>query len=136
MLPSVKLGKLPGAVLEMLQHFNGARLFDAGAGGEMVKVFGISEKPPLPKFEWAPVWNIDKFTPGWRAAGDNRKNDWPIAMMTYGELILLTGQNNIKKWDTALGQFAPGTMSLGKWLQELFDEGEEYLKEVEQDAQK
>src|SRR5262245_226413 len=74
-----QLGTLHGAMLEMLAHFNGARVFDPGAGGEMIKVFGISEKPPLPKFEWAPVWNIDKYTPQWRAAGANRKNDWPIA---------------------------------------------------------
>jgi hypothetical protein len=31
-----QLGKLPGELLAMLEHFNGAILFDKSAGGELV----------------------------------------------------------------------------------------------------
>ena len=131
-----EVGKLPNTLLQRLGYFNGAHLFDAGRGGHMVSLFGISEDPPLPEFEWAPEWTIDKFTPAWRAAGVHRKDDWAIAMFNDGMLILLTGGNRIKKWETALGEFAPGIMSLDEWLEELFDEGDLYLKEAEQDARK
>jgi hypothetical protein len=130
-----ELGDLPHALLQMLRYFNGAHLFDTGRGGHMISLFGISEEPPLPEFDWAPEWTIDKFTPAWRAAGVDRKDDWAIAMFNDGMLILLTGHNRIKKWETALREFAPGTMSLDEWLEEVFDEGEVYLKEAEQDAQ-
>jgi hypothetical protein len=131
-----QLGKLPDVLLQMLTYFNGAHLFNAGYGADMISLFGISEEPPPPKFEWPSEWTIDNFTPEWRAAGANRDSDWAIGMMNDGVLILLTGHNTIKKWETARGHFAPGTMLLDEWLQELFDQGEVYLKEAEQDAQK
>jgi hypothetical protein len=118
----------------MLQHFNGAHLFDTGRGGHMISLFGISEEPPLPKFEWAPEWTIDRFTPEWRAAGVNRKGDWAIGMMNYGELVLFTARDRIKKWDTAERHFAPETMSLEEWIQELFDDGDDFLEQARLDA--
>jgi hypothetical protein len=124
-----QLGRPPGELLGMLKHFNGAQLFDTGAGGELVSLFGVSENPPLPPLEWAADWYIDKFTPKWRAAGPNRQNDWAIAMMNYGDLILLDGQGMVKKWDTSQQEWSPGQLELHEWVQDLLREGKGFLNE-------
>jgi hypothetical protein len=123
-----QLGIAPQQLLEMLKSFNGATLFDAGVG-EMVTLFGVSEEPPLSPFEWAPDWYIDKFTPEWRAAGPNRQDDWAIAMMNYGELILLDEEGKVKKWDTGQRDWNPGILSFDEWIRELMREGDEFLNE-------
>jgi hypothetical protein len=123
------LGKLPSELLSMLEHFNGARLFDKGHGASAA-LFGISEDPPLDPFDWAEDWWVDKFTPLWRGAvGPNRQNDWAIAMMNYGELILLNGQGTIRKWDTSQQQWDPGSLSFEQWLEDQLREGEAFMNE-------
>lgn len=112
----------------MLGHFNGAQLFDKGPGN-LVTLFGISEDPPLPPVEWAEDWWIDKFTPPWRAAGRNRQNDWTIAMMNYGVLVLLDGQGTVKQWDTSQQQWDQEPLPFDRWLQGLLCEGDAFLNE-------
>jgi hypothetical protein len=123
------MGKLPTELLEMLGHFNGAILFDSGAGGELVTLFGLFENQPISPFEWGPDWYIDKFTPEWRAAGDNRQEDWPFAMMNYGELIIFSERRQIRKWDTGQRQWVPGGLSMEQWVEEILREGDEFLNE-------
>jgi hypothetical protein len=124
-----QLGRLPADVSAMLRHFNGARLFDIGAGGELATLFGLSERPPLPPLEWAVDWYIDKFTPMWRAGGNHREDQWAVAMMSYGELILIEGQGTVRKWDTSGQGWSPGMLSLADWIDELLREGAAYVKE-------
>jgi hypothetical protein len=114
----------------MLRHFNGARLFDKGVGGATVALFGITEEPPLDPFMWAEKWWIDKYTPLWRGAGGpNRRNEWAITMMNYGELIILNEQGTIRKWDTSQQQWDPASLTFEQWLEELFREGDEFMNE-------
>jgi hypothetical protein len=113
----------------MLQEFNGAILFDTGAGGELVSLFGITEDPPLSALEWGEEWYIDKFTPRWRAAGTNRQNDWAIAMMNYGGLVVLNEDGSVKEWDTSRHMWNPGQFSLDEWVELIFREGETYVNE-------
>jgi hypothetical protein len=122
-----KVGKLPSELADMLGLFNGAELFKKN--GFMLSLFGLTEEPPLPPFEWGEEWYIDRFTPMWRHEGKNRQNDWAIAMMNYGELILLDGQGKIKKWDTSERTWAPGNVSFDQWLEEVLREGDEFLNE-------
>jgi hypothetical protein len=125
-----QLGKLPSELLGMVAHFDGARLFESRNGCALVTLFGISEDHPLDPFEWGEDWWIDKFTPLWRGAGGpSRQNDWAIAMMNYGELILLNGQGTIRKWDTSQQQWEPGSLPFDQWLQDLLREGDIYLHE-------
>jgi len=124
-----QLGTLPTELVDLLKHLNGARLFDTGAGGEMVALFGLSEVPPLPPMEWAEDWYIDIFTPKWRAAGANRQLDWVIAMMNYGGLIVLDGQGTVREWDTSQQIWDPNTCSFDQWIQDILREGEAYLNE-------
>src|SRR5580704_15904853 len=58
------LGKMPEELASMLRHFSGAHLFDRT--GPLISLFGITPASPLPPFEWAPDWCIDKYTPEWR----------------------------------------------------------------------
>jgi hypothetical protein len=83
----------------------------------------------LPPLEWAVDWYIDKFTPNWRAAGNNRQDQWAVAMMSYGELIVLNGQGTVRMWDRSQQAWSPGTSSFAQWIEELLREGEAYLKE-------
>jgi hypothetical protein len=124
-----ELGNLPNDLLDMLKHLNGAMLFDSGGGGELVTIFGISGDSAIPTDEWPADWYVDKFTPKWRAAGTNRENEWAIAMMNYGELVLLDGLGTVRKWDTSQRRRNPETVNFDRWLYELLREGAAYLNE-------
>lgn len=121
-----EFGKLPEPLGDMLRHFNGAQLFDRT--GYLLTIFGVSAIPPLPPFEWGPDWYIDKFTARWRSCG-RRENDWAIAMMCYGVLIVLAGDGCVREWDTSQGNWGPKKWSLEGWLEAVIREGDAYLNE-------
>jgi hypothetical protein len=112
----------------MLRHFNGARLFTKP--GWLVALFGVTTTPSPPEFKWAEDWCIDKSTPRWRAAGGGRQNDWPVAMMNYGGLIIVGRDGRVREWDTAVGEWDPGNFdNFDEWLEEILRRGDVYLKE-------
>lgn len=133
-----KLGKLPKGVIEMLRQFNGAELFMKH--GPMITVFGISTLPALPPLEWAEDWYIDIFTPWWRAfgerqppqrpVGEDRQNDWAVAMMNYGGLIIVGGDGRVREWDTAQRMWDPRSFNdFEEWVEDILREGDAFLKE-------
>jgi hypothetical protein len=124
-----ELGKLPTSLTAMLTHANGAELFICPDAS--FTLFGISTNPPLPPFEWAPDWYIDKFTPKWRAAGSNRHDDWAIAMTNYGGLILLDRLETIKEWDTGQSIWLVEGLALSEWIEKVISEGEVIMAETE-----
>ena len=79
--------------------------------------------------EWNPEWHIDRFTPKWRAAGDERQDDWVIAMMNYGGLIIFSHDGLVTEWDTAQGKWNLKNVDFGQWIEEVLREGDVYLKE-------
>jgi hypothetical protein len=121
-----QFGKMPGELIEMLQFFNGGRLFINAM--QLVSLFGISTIPPLPPFEWAPDWYIDKVTPAWRSSG-SRENEWAIAMMNYGGLIILADDGTTKEWDTSQRTWTPGAWQFDEWMEKLLREGDAYMRE-------
>jgi hypothetical protein len=121
-------GRLPNEILEMLRHFNGARLFVDAI--QLVAIFGVSTIPALPPFEWAEDWYIDKFTPWWRAGSEDRQKDWAIAMMNYGGVVIVGGDGRVREWDTAQRMWDPRSFdNFDEWVQEILREGDAYLKE-------
>jgi len=121
------LGEMPSALVEMLGHLNGARLFLRN--GPLVSIFGISEIPPLPPMQWSADWYIDKFTPVWRSADQGRQMDWAIAMMNYGGLIILGQDGMIREWDTSQGIWDPKTWNFREWADNILRDGELYMQE-------
>jgi hypothetical protein len=113
----------------MLRHFNGAELFEKT--GPLVTVFGASTIPPLPPKEWAEHWYIDKYTPSWRAAGEDRENDWAVAMMNYGGLVIVCGDGRVREWDTGQRSWDRRNFdNFDEWFEEILREGDAFLKEV------
>ena len=121
------LGTMPAALVGMLNHFNGARLFINN--GPFVSIFGISAIPPLPSMEWAPDWQIDKFTPAWRSADKGREREWVIAMINYGGLIILDQSETVREWDTAQGLWGPKVWNFAGWIDDILAEGELHMRE-------
>jgi hypothetical protein len=121
-----QLGALPQPLADMLAHFNGAELFINGM--PLVTIFGISRIPPLPPLEWAPDWYIDKFTAICRSVRD-QQDDWAIAMMNYGGLILLDAEGTTEEWDTAQNMWGPREWTLAEWIEEILCEGDAFLKD-------
>ena len=122
-----ELGTMPDELIDMLKHFNGARLFKKS--GPLVSIFGISIIPALPPLEWATDWYIDKFTPKWRAVGEGRENDWTIGMMNYGGLIILNQDGVVREWDTAQKVWDPLTLEFGEWVEKILREGDIFMRE-------
>jgi hypothetical protein len=123
-----ELGRLPSGVTEMLRRFNGGKLFVHGI--QLVSIFRVSPLPVPPSLEWAEDWCIDKYTPHWRAAGESRQNDWAVAMMNYGGLVIVGGDRRVREWDTAQRMWAPRSFdSFDEWFEEILREGDAYLKE-------
>jgi hypothetical protein len=116
------LGKMPDALADMLEHFNGAELFQRN--GPLVTLFGISTVPQLSAIEWAADWYVDRFTPEWRAAGLNGQADWAVGMMNYGGLILLHEDGLIKEWDTSEGIWLVKQLPFREWIEKVMKEGE------------
>jgi hypothetical protein len=123
-----ELGNLPLTLKAMLSHLNGAQLFLKA--GPSFSLFGISTVPPLPPFEWAVDWYIDRFTPRWRAAGSGRQNDWAIAMTNYGGLILLDRDETVKEWDTGQSCWLAKNLLLEEWIEKVIREGEVIMAEA------
>jgi hypothetical protein len=123
-----EIGTMPITLKTMLRHFNGAKLFISA--GPSFSFFGISTIPPLPPFQWAPDWYIDKYTPLWRASGSNRQDDWAIAMTNYGGLILLDRDETIKEWDTGKRIWLSTKLPLGEWIEKVIREGEVIMEET------
>ena len=121
------LGPMPDALAHMLRHFNGAELFLSN--GPLVSIFGLSTDPPLPPFQWAPDWHIDKFTPVWRHADSHRRDEWAIAMMNYGGLIILSEDGAIREWDTRRQVSESTRWGFAEWIEEVLCEGKAYLNE-------
>ena len=121
-----QLGALPDSTRDMLGHFNGAELFNRT--GPLVTMFGISLVPALPAFEWAPDWYIDKFTEIWRS-GRNEGDDWALAMMNYGGVVLLDATGTTKEWDSATKMWSPERKSLDEWIEDIFREGDAFLRD-------
>jgi hypothetical protein len=122
-----ELGKLPEVLVEMLVHFNGARLFKKTV--PFVSIFGISTIPAMPPLEWAKDWYIDKFTPAWRLRESGRQNQWAIAMMNHGGLIILEGPDKITQWDMAQKKWESKAWKFDEWVENLLTEGDLYLQE-------
>lgn len=122
------LGKFPEDLADMLKHLNGGKLFVRGI--QLVSIFRASDDQPLPALEWAPEWCIETFTPKWRSSGVGRQQDWVIAMMNYGGLIVVTEDGKVREWDTAQRKWGATTPSLGDWFEWILREGEAYMKEV------
>jgi hypothetical protein len=118
---------MPNALIEMLKLFNGAELFVKS--GPMVTIFCISANPPLPPFEWAEDWYVDKFTPAWRSAEQGGQTDWAIAMMNYGGLIILGQDGTVREWDTSQRTWEPKTWKFGEWVDDVLRNGESYMQE-------
>ena len=98
--------------------------------GPMISLFRLSPIPSLPKFEWAPDWCIDIFTPWWRTpAVEERKNDWAIAMTNYGGVIILNQDGIIREWDTAQKCWDPKKLEFGDWIEALLQEGDTFMNE-------
>jgi hypothetical protein len=121
------LGYMPVALVEMLRHFNGAKLFNRC--GPLVSIFGISTIPLLPALEWCPDWTIDKFTPTWRCAAPRREGHWAIAMLNYGGLIILHDDGSVKQWDTSRGIWEESGWNFDQWVQDILREGDAFMKE-------
>jgi hypothetical protein len=119
-----QFGMVPKELVNMLRHFNGAKLFRRSI--PLASIFGISPIPLLPPLEWAPEWTIDQYTPRWRTS-TNRLTDWPIAIMNYGGLILLSGDGTIREWDRSQGKWSPMSFTFNEWTDNLFREGDAYL---------
>jgi hypothetical protein len=117
-----RLGTMPEVLKDMVQHFNGAELFDAT--GPLLTLFGVTTVPPLPPLEWAEDWYIDKFTPHWRAWGANRDDDWVIGMMSYGGLILFNQSRGISEWDTGERRWLLENTLLDDWIEKVIVHGE------------
>ena len=123
-----KFGRLPNGVIEMLRHFNGGKLFVKTA--QLVSIFRLSTISSLPPMEWAEDYCIDKFTPWWRAAGEDRQNDWAIAMMNHGGLIIVDVDGRVREWDTAERMWDPHSFDdFDEWVEDTLREGDAFLKE-------
>jgi hypothetical protein len=130
-----RLGELPSGVIDMLRHFDGANLFCTIAAS--ITIFPASGVPPLPRFEWAEGWYIDEFTLRWRAAkGDDRENDWAIAMTNYGGVTIVRPDGRVREWDTAQRAWDPRTFdNFDLWFEMLLREGDEFLKQAVDDVE-
>jgi hypothetical protein len=122
----VEYGQMPSELVSMLRHFNGAQLFNKTC--HMISIFPVSTIPPLPPLRWSPAWQIENYTSRWRSCGSGR-NEWAIAMMNYGGLILLDPAGNTKEWDTAEGNWIGRNLTLYDWIEDLFTQGDKYLAE-------
>ena len=123
-----ELGTMPEVLRDMLQHFNGAELFDAT--DPLLTLFGVTTVPPLPPLEWGEDWYIDKFTPYWRASGANLDDDWAIGMMNYGGLILFNQSRGISEWDTGERRWLLENTSLDDWIEKVIVDGETVMEET------
>jgi hypothetical protein len=121
------LGKMPSGLVDMLSHFNGAKLFQRC--GPMLNIFGITPIPALHPMEWAEGWNIDKFTPKWRAAKEGRETNWAIGITNYGGVIILDQDGTVREWDTAQTMWDPKTWDFAGWIDYILAEGEEFMNE-------
>jgi len=126
-----EIGHMPVVLRQMLEHFNGAKLFIAT--GPMLRVFGLSTIPPLPPLEWGEDWYIDKFTPKWRASGPNRNGDWAIGMTNYGGLLLFSESRGIKEWDTGESRWLFADMPFDEWIEKVIKDGEVMMAELKLD---
>ena len=118
---------MPSDLLAMLRCFNGAKLFIKS--GPLVSIFGVSSVPDMPPLGWAPDWNIDKFTPKWRSAGSGR-DEFVIAMMNYGVLVLLDQNGNVKEWETSSCEWSKRILTFQQWMEWLLHEGAVYMSET------
>ena len=119
-------GQMPSELVSMLRHFNGAELFIKT--GPLISIFRVSTIQPLPPLVWAPEWQIENFTSRWRSCGSGR-NEWAIAMMNYGGLILLDSAGNTKEWDTAERNWIGQNLTLDDRIEDLLTQGDKYLAE-------
>lgn len=122
-----EFGKLPQTLADMLERFNGAKLFCCP--NPIVNIFRISTIQQLPILEWAPEWCIDTFTSKWRAASSGRNRDWAVAMNNYGGLVLLDLDGNVKEWDIGVGEWVFEALPLEQWIEEMMSEGEAIMHE-------
>jgi hypothetical protein len=118
---------MPTTLVDMLKCFNGGKLFFRA--GPLVSIFGISMIPPLPSLQWAPDWFVDKFTPKWRLTADDRRDDWAIAMMNYGGLIILDKDDRIREWDTSQRLWSPKPWGFDEWVEDILRDGDAYMKD-------
>jgi hypothetical protein len=125
-----QVGTMPDVLVEMLLRFNGAELFRSGS--ELISIFGVTTSQPLSRLEWSPDYMIEKFTARWRAAGAgtrDRSRSWAFAIMNYGGLQIIDGEGLVEEWDSAQSNFSPWRKTFDQWLQDLFREGDEFLRD-------
>jgi hypothetical protein len=123
----LELGTMPDDLIDMLRHFNGAKLFNKC--GPMISVFGITAVPLLPPMEWSPDWHIDQYTPDWRRASAGREKEWAIAMTNYGGLAILDKSGAVKEWDKGYRMWGVTDQDLGSWMDRILREGDAFLQE-------
>jgi hypothetical protein len=121
------LGIMPNDLTGMLREFNGAKLFDRS--GPLIRVFGITPITPLPPFEWAPDWTIDKYTPAWREAAPGRDREWTIAMKSYGALAILSENGAINEWEKSTRSWGANYANFQEWIDAVLAEGELFMVE-------
>ena len=126
-----KFGAMPAILREMLEHFNGAKLFIEGL--PLLTLFRISTVPPPRSLEWGEDWYIDKFTPKWRESGPNRNDDWAIGMMNYGGLIFFSESRGIKEWDTGESRWLLEDIPFAEWIEKVRRDGEIMMAELKLD---
>jgi hypothetical protein len=119
---------LPGPLLAMVKHFNGAELFARGM--PMLTLFGLTEDPPLDEMEWAEDWYIDVFTPKWRGAEEDRESQFVFGMTNYGGVIIYD-EEIVKEWDTAQRTWLP-EYEFEDWLEKVLQDGDTMLRELEE----
>jgi hypothetical protein len=126
-----QLGRFPQVLVEMLQRFNGGKLF--GCPNAHTRLFGISTDLPLPPMEWAEDYYIDKLTPKWRAARPDRRCDWAIGVTGFGGLILLSDDEKVSEWDTLDAVWLQNDIPFTDWLRNEMREGDITLAELAAD---
>ena len=119
---------MPDELLDMLRHFNGAKLFDKI--GPMISVFGMTPATPLDPFWWSPDLCIDTYTPEWRRAWPGREQEWAIAMWCYGALVILDQDGMVKEWEKSTVSWGRTNLSFDAWIEGVLTEGSDFMAET------
>lgn len=117
------LGQIPIELSQMLERFNGGKLFINGIA--FVTIFGLSMPNDSPTFDWF----IDRYTPAWRSK-IGQPMDWVIGMTNYGGVQILERDSFISEWDSSQNKWMDGRYSLSEWLEKMLADGAACLDEA------
>jgi len=119
----LRLGKMPGDLIEMLKRFNGGRLF--GDTVPLFNIFGLS----LPSSRADLDWFIDRYTPAWRRSAMGQPTDWVIGITNYGGLMILGDDLHVSEWDKSQSEWINDRHPFEVWVERVMEEGAAYLAE-------